>query len=41
MFGDVVLGIEHSLFEAEMHAVKVGGARCLWAARFGTRRPCA
>lgn len=24
MFGDVVLGIEHSLFEAEMHAVKVG-----------------
>ena len=25
MFGDVVLGIEHSLFEAEIHAVKVGG----------------
>jgi pyruvate,orthophosphate dikinase len=29
MFGDVVLGIEHKQFEAEMHAVKVSGSGCL------------
>ena len=27
MFGDVVLGIDHKHFEAEIHAVKVGGGR--------------
>lgn len=26
MFGDVVLGIDHALFEAQIHAVKVGGS---------------
>lgn len=41
MFGDVVLGIEHAQFEAEMHAVKVGGRHWghpAWLLRLEKRR---